>query len=267
MSDPVEHKLDRLKGLLRERRSVLAAFSGGLDSSFLLAAARDVLGERAAAFTVVSPFIPQRERRSSAKTAERLEARHFVVFLDTLSVPVLANNPPHRCYECKKLVYGKGLEISRDQGFECFMDGTNADDLNVHRPGRRAVEELGVVTPLADAGLGREEIRILSRRWNLPTWDKPPISCLATRFPYGTHLTREILETVDHAEELLDSLGFPEVRVRVHGEVARIEVATDHLESLTQPDVRHAVVDGLKGLGIRYVALDLEGFRSGSMDV
>lgn len=265
-----ERSRGRLEELLRafaDVESAMVAFSGGLDSSFLLYIAREVLGDRAAAFTAVSPFVPARELKFARALASRLGVRHFLVDMDPLSIPELARNPVNRCYLCKKIVYTKGLGLAREHGFSTFMDGTTATDLTQHRPGRQAVTELRVTTPLMVASMSREDIRQISRMADLETWNKNPISCLATRLPYETLLEPKTLLRIDRAEEFLDSCGFAGVRVRVHADVVRIEIQPQSLARMVEDPLRSQVCRELKSLGFAYITVDLEGFRSGSMDL
>ena len=264
---PSRDRLEQLLQAFTKVESAMVAFSGGLDSSFLLYIAREVLGDRAAAYTAVSPFVPARELKSAETLASRLGARHFLVNVDPLSIPELAENPINRCYLCKKLVYTTGLRLAREHGFSTFMDGTTTTDLGQYRPGRQAVNELEVVTPLMNAGMNRKDIQQFSRMADLPTWNKKAVTCLATRVPYETRLEPKTLLRIDRAEEMLESCGLEGVRVRVHADVARIELPIQSLTQLVQDPLRSRVCREFKSLGFPYITLDLEGFRSGSMDL
>ncbi|MBI4772746.1 MAG: ATP-dependent sacrificial sulfur transferase LarE [Deltaproteobacteria bacterium] len=267
LPEPSRDRLEKFFRAFSEVESALVAFSGGLDSSFLLFVAREMLGDRAAAYTAVSPFVPARELKSARALASRLGVRHFLVDVDPLSNPELARNPFNRCYLCKKMVYTKGLLLAREHGFAAFMDGTTASDATQHRPGRQAVMELGVATPLMAAGMSRKDIQEASRMADLETWNKNPISCLATRLPYETLLEPKTLLRIDRAEEILASFGFAGVRVRVHADLARIEVPSQSLAQLAQDPLRSDICREFKSLGFAYITVDLEGFRSGSMDL
>jgi uncharacterized protein len=245
---------------------VLVAYSGGVDSTLLLKIAREVLGERTVAVTVASPLYPARETQQARELAARLGARHLVIEHDPLANSTFIENPPQRCYWCKKELFQRLAELAREQGCGCVVDGANHDDLRDFRPGAQAARECGVRSPLQEAGLTKEEIRAFSRALDLPTWDKPSLACIASRFPYGMRITREALEQVAAAEELLRDSGFGQLRVRHHGTTARIEVPQAVMARLLDEQLRSRVISGLKRLGYTYVTLDLEGYRSGSMN-
>jgi uncharacterized protein len=245
---------------------VLVAFSGGVDSGLLLKAARDVLGKRASAVTAATEVHTAREIREARKVAAALGVPLAVVRARVLEDCNFAANPPDRCYHCKMRLFSAFTGMARRRGIPFVVDGTNADDISDFRPGERALRALGVRSPLREAGLGKAEIRLLSKSLGLRTAARPSLACLASRFPYGTRIDREGLRRVERAEETLRRLGFPQVRVRHHGAVARIEVEPGWIGRLLAPGIRRRIVGKLKKLGWTYVALDLEGYRTGSLN-
>lgn len=259
-----EQKYDHLKEILRGCGSVLVAFSGGVDSTFLLKAAVDTLKENVLAITIAGELYPPGETEEAAELARLIGAEHIIVNNQDLNNPAFSNNPPDRCYHCKKNAYAEIIEMARLRGIKVVVDGVNAGDLSDYRPGMRAGIELGVRSPLMDAGLNKEEIRALSSKLELPTAEKPANPCLATRFPYGTPITPQSLRQVGAAENYLNKLGIPQVRVRHHGNLARIEVPDAYLRFVVNKAVE--VENKLKELGYTYVALDLRGYRTGSMN-
>lgn len=261
-----EEKLTALRAGLRDMRRVLVAFSGGVDSSFLLRVAAEELGGDAIALTTRSPTAAADDEAMAIALAEALGVRHLVIDANELEIPGYAENPTNRCYFCKGSLYDVCDAEAAKLDVVQVVDGVNHDDLGDYRPGLRAAEEHRVRHPLAEVGLGKEEIRLLSRRLGLPTADKPSSPCLSSRFPYGTTITLEGLRKVAGAELVLRRLGFPECRVRNHDPIARIEVPPAELARLVEPQVRDAVVRALKALGFLYVAVDLQGFRSGSLN-
>jgi len=261
-----EQKLEKLTSLLRGYGSVLVAFSGGVDSTLLLKVAVDTLGERAVAFTEASPLHHSWELTGASELARQLGVRHMIHRSDDLGNPEFAANPPNRCYLCKKEIFAGALVVAVDLGLAQVIDGSNVDDLQEYRPGRTALEELQVKSPLMEAGLGKADIRALSRNLGLPTWNRQSLACLASRFPYGTTITPQRLKQVESCETFLRSEGFSVFRVRYHGETARIEVAPEEIVRLAVSPLREKVVTHFKAAGFTYVSVDLQGFRSGSMD-
>lgn len=261
-------KEDRLREIIAGFDRVAVAFSGGVDSSYLLAVCLDVLGQdRVLALTADSPLLPREELATARRVAQLLGAQHRIVPFDDLADPDVASNPPRRCYYCKRARFEALLALVREADGGQLFHGENADDHLDYRPGSVAAHELGVRAPLAEVGLIKAEIRELSRRRGLPTWDQPAAACLATRFPCNTPLTREGLERVERAEHLLhEMLGSRQLRVRDHYPVARIEVPAGEIARLAREDFRAKVVSGLYHLGYRYVTLDLAGYSMGSMN-
>lgn len=259
-------KLERLRGALAALPSVLVAFSGGVDSSFLLRVAHDVLRDRVTALTTVSPTNSEDDTATAVALAAELGVPHLVIASNELEIPRYAANPTERCYVCKDRLYEICAAEARARGIAAILDGVNADDLADYRPGLRAAAEHDIRHPLVEAGLTKAELRTLSRALGLPTWDKPASPCLSSRFPYGTAITRERLQMVARAEDVLRGLGFRDVRVRFHGEIARIEIGTEQLARFADAALRAEVVRGVQRAGFRHVTLDLEGFRSGGLN-
>jgi uncharacterized protein len=264
--ETVQEKYDKLKSILADMGSVLIAFSGGVDSTFLLRVAHDVLGDRACAITATSPTYPESEFRSAVSLARLIGARQIVVESNELEIQGFSANPKDRCYHCKKELFQLCVAEGGALGFAFIVDGSTMDDLHDYRPGRKALAELAVRSPLLEAGLTKGEIRTLSRELGLPTWDKQPYACLASRFPYGMEITPERLGMVESCEEFLKSAGIRTYRVRFHGDTARIEVAEEEMPRLLEPAFRRELVGFFKKSGFTYVSLDLQGYRTGSMN-
>lgn len=267
MRDETERKYKLLKENLRSLGSVAVAFSGGVDSAFLLKAAHDVLGEGAVAVTARAAAFPRRESREAEEFCRKEGIRQIVFDFDVMSVEGFAQNPPDRCYRCKKALFEQLLWTARENGYVCAAEGSNMDDNRDYRPGHRAIAELGIKSPLRDASLTKDEIREISRELGLPTWDKPSYACLASRFVYGETITADKLSKVEQAEQYLMERGFRQMRVRVHGELARIEVPAEDIERFLSEEIRRDILRRLKELGFTYVTLDLAGFQSGSMNL
>jgi uncharacterized protein len=261
-------KLQNLKNILKDMGSVVVALSGGVDSAFLLKVASEVLGNRCIAATAIANIYPTWEQREAGEIADSLGVEYTKLECNPIvEVPGFAQNPVDRCYLCKKAIFSKLMEYSENIGVNYVVDGTNADDMGDYRPGLRAITELGVKSPLLMAELTKEEIRLLSKEYGLTTFDKPSFACLATRIPYQEEINTKKLKMIDNAEEYLISLGIRNVRVRCHGDMARIEVEKNDINKFMPEDFRENITNKLKSFGFKYVCLDLIGYKMGNMNL
>lgn len=264
-------RLENLKGYLQQKESLVVAFSGGVDSAFLLKVAHQVLGEHVVAVTVKPHSFPLRELREAEEFCRKEGIRHIIREVDELQIPGFAKNPPERCYLCKRVLMQTVCETAGELGISHVAEASNLDDNGDYRPGMRAIAELGILSPLRETGIDKKTIRELSRKLGLAVWDKPSFACLATRFVYGETITRDKLAMLDAAEQFLFEQGFRQVRVRIHGEetksaIARIEVAADEFPKMFAQGTAQMVHERLKEIGFAYVTLDLGGYRMGSMN-
>ncbi|MDD8021060.1 MAG: ATP-dependent sacrificial sulfur transferase LarE [Acidobacteriota bacterium] len=259
-------KYERLKEELKLAGSALVAFSGGVDSSLLLRVAADVLEDRVLAVIIDAPVFSREEILAAQHLASNLKVPFMTVKVDNLKVPEVVKNTEQRCYHCKLFLFSRLKKIARQKGLIEIIEGSNFDDAKDYRPGKKAVEELNIRSPLEEAGFSKDDVRNLAKYLGLPNWPKPPAACLASRIPYGQSLDRNLLGKIEKGEKILKSLGFGQVRLRHHGELARIEIDQAEFELWLKPEVREKAVTSLIGLGYRYVALDLAGYRTGSLN-
>ncbi|APC40433.1 ATP-dependent sacrificial sulfur transferase LarE [Clostridium estertheticum] len=262
----LEMKFQKLKDNIQGLKSVAIAYSGGVDSTFLLKVAADVLGNKVIAITAKSTTYPEREFKEAVKYIEDIGAKHIVIISEELEIEGFAKNPIDRCYFCKKELFSKVRKVADDNNINAVLDGSNADDVSDYRPGMKAANELRVISPLKDAFLTKDNIRELSKRLGLPTWNKPAFACLSSRFPYGNEITVEKLSMVERAEQFLLDLGFRQIRVRHHGDIARVEVNAEERNKFFSTEMMDKVANELKSIGFKYVTLDLLGYRTGSMN-
>ena len=269
MESGLQEKYNKLLEILKGYGSVAVAFSSGVDSTFLLHAAKEALGDKAVAYTATSCFMPGRESIEAKEFCVRLGVKHTLVEVDELAIPGVAQNPKDRCYLCKKALFQGFKDMAAKEGICAVAEGSNVDDEGDYRPGLKAIAELGIKSPLREAGLTKQEIRDLSKEFDLPTWNKPSFACLASRIPYGEVITGDKLRMIDEAEQFLLDKGFKQFRVRAHGDgavLARIELLPEDIEKAMEPWLRDEIDKKLREAGFSYVALDLKGYRTGSLN-
>jgi len=266
MNKLLEKKISKLKNYLRSIDSAIVAFSGGVDSTFLLKIASDILKDKVIAVTAKSPTFTQTELKDSKAIAQELKVKQVIIETDELQNKSFTANDKERCYYCKNELLGLISGYAKKNNFNYIFDGSNYEDVNDWRPGAKAVKKWGVISPLKEAGLTKEEIRTASKELGLSTWDKPAAACLASRIPYGTKITEDLLQKISSAESVLKKLGFRQVRVRHHGNIARIELPTHDIHKILNSKIKNTVIKSLKKLGYIYITLDIEGYTTGSMN-
>lgn len=259
-------KYEKLKEDLIKYKGVSVAFSSGVDSTFLLYAAHDALGDNALAITAESNSFPKRESMEAKDYCKELGVKQLICHPEELQIEEFVNNPVNRCYICKKEIFTQIIKLAKEYNTGIVVEGSNLDDNGDYRPGHQAIKELGVKSPLRDCGFTKAEIRELSNYFNIPTWDKPSYACLASRFPYGEKITAEKLDMVDKAEQYIMDLGFRQVRVRIHDKIARIELLAEDMDRFMDVKIREGVYEEFKKIGFEYTALDLKGYRTGSLN-
>ncbi|SHI13877.1 ATP-dependent sacrificial sulfur transferase LarE [Clostridium intestinale] len=262
----LDEKLELLKDIIRKKGSAAVAFSGGVDSTFLIRVAKEVLGDKLIAVTATSSTYPERELNEAIKYAKDFGVKHIIISSEELDIEGFASNPKNRCYYCKKELFTKVKEVALENGVEYVFDGSNLDDNGDYRPGMLAAKELLVASPLKEAGLTKKDIRDLSKEYGLATWNKPAFACLSSRFPYGNKITLPKLKMIDQAEQFLLDMGIRQVRVRHHGEIARIEVAPEEREKFFNIEFMDKISSKFKEIGFIYTTLDIAGYRTGSMN-
>ena len=260
-------KFEKLKELIASYESAAVAFSAGVDSTFLLYAAREALGDKLVAVTASSCFFPESEAEEAEMICEKLNVRHIILKEDVLSVKGVKENPKDRCYQCKRELFSRIKRTAEENGLKEVIEGSNTDDTGDYRPGLKALSELGIKSPLRETGLGKAEIREISKKLGLKTWDKPSYACLASRIPYGEEITEEKLLRIDRAEQYLRELGFRQLRVRLYGRMARIELEPSDIQRALDLTLREKITGRFRELGFSHTALDLEGYRTGSLNV
>ncbi|MGN0438840.1 MAG: ATP-dependent sacrificial sulfur transferase LarE [Lachnospiraceae bacterium] len=266
MEQELYRKLENLKGILRKLEKVAVAYSGGVDSTFLLMAAKEVLGGSVFAITVKIHSFPEEEYDACLSFCDEQEIRHCTIQLNELDIPGFSDNPKNRCYLCKKKILSSMIAFANAQGGYHLIEGSNLDDEGDYRPGLQAIKELGVKSPLKEAGLTKQDIRLLSKQMGLDTWNKPALACLSTRIPYGESITMEKLSMIEAGEKRLHQYGISQARVRCHGKLARVEVLPEEFPIIMDENIRSKLVEGFQELGFSYVSLDLQGYRTGSMN-